>query len=190
MLGFSSTGANIVTAGAHTTLQPVAVLVAVRPQTKPLAPIRRYPRSPLTCTNTSIRTQARPLGGICEASWRTPSRVRPSRHARAPTQRLVQPVGDPPLRTVRGVLVVQGGSWAGVPGALHQLGQGGPGARGERHRRVALVVPRQVVAADGSTGSREHRRAAAAGERGAVLRAEDERVPARRGEAGHALAEH
>jgi len=83
------------------------------------------------------------------------------------SHRCIKTARDSSLRTVGGVLVVQGGAGAGVPGPLHQLGQGDPGARGERHRGMALVVPRQVVAADGSTGSREHRRSAAARERGA-----------------------
>jgi len=43
--------------------QLVAVLVAVRRQTQPLAPIRPYPRNALTCTDTSIHTRPRPFQG-------------------------------------------------------------------------------------------------------------------------------
>jgi len=118
-----------------------------------------HKRTPVSTPHPPLRHLESELANALRSSTFTP----PAGAA----QDSVQTVGDAPLGVVGGVLVVQGGPGAGVPGPLHHLGQGGPGARGERHRRVALVVPGQVVSADGSTGSREHRRSAAARERGA-----------------------
>src|SRR5665648_660470 len=49
--------------------QLVAVLVAVRHQNQPPAPIRLYPRSALTSPNASTDTRPRPLQGILKACW-------------------------------------------------------------------------------------------------------------------------